>query len=142
MEYAQATKSDLDKIQLLLKRYDLPASDCSPHLDNFITAKENGVLVAVGGFEHSGQHGLLRSFAVHQKYRGRGIAEHIFKALCERAATLGISGLYLLTTTASDYFERLGFTECAREDCPESIKQTKQFSELCPDSAITMFRAL
>lgn len=142
MEYLKAQKSDLSEIESLLEYYDLPASDCSAHLENFILAKEDGKLVGVGGFENCGNYGLIRSFAVLPEYKGNGIAGRVFKIICEDASQLGMSALYLLTTTASGYFKNLGFSECNRMDCPESIRHTRQFSELCPSSAVTMFRAL
>jgi len=142
IEYKQAKQSDLADIEALLKYYDLPASDCSEHLANFVVALADGKLVGVGGFESCGDYGLVRSFAVAPEFKGNGIAETLFKKVYDQALTQGKTSLYLLTTTASGYFEKLGFSECSRSNFPEPVQLTKQFSELCPGSAVTMTLAL
>ncbi len=142
IEYRQAKQTDQNEIESLLNFYELPASDCAPHLDNFIVALESGELVGVGGYESCGDFGLLRSFAVSADHKGNGVAESIFNIVYEHAAKQGKTTLYLLTTTAVGYFKKMGFVECPRSECPDPIKSTKQFTELCPGSATTMFRAL
>ncbi len=142
IEYKKANQTHLAQITLLLERKDLPASDCLPHLENFVVALDGAKVVGVGGFESCENLGLLRSFAVLPENRGLGIAEAIFKILCSEALEQGKSTLYLLTTTAANYFEKLGFEACERTDCPAEIKRTKQFAELCPDSATTMVRSI
>jgi len=142
IEYKQAETANLAEIETLLKYYDLPASDCFLHLENFVVAFAEGKLVGVGGFESCGNYGLVRSFAVSPEFKGNGIAESIFKIVYDLALEQGKESLYLLTTTAADYFKKLGFSECVRSNCPEPIKHTKQFLELCPSSAITMLLEL
>ncbi|WP_321530689.1 arsenic resistance N-acetyltransferase ArsN2 [uncultured Desulfuromonas sp.] len=142
IEYKHAVTSDLAEIETLLTYYDLPASDCFLHLENFVVAFADGMLVGVGGFESCGNYGLVRSFAVSPEFKGHGIAKSLFQMVYDLALEQGKESLYLLTTTASDYFKKLGFSECVRSNCPEPITCTKQFSELCPGSAITMLLAL
>ncbi|WP_428033650.1 arsenic resistance N-acetyltransferase ArsN2 [Amphritea sp.] len=142
IEYKQAEKSDLAEIGTLLRYYDLPASDCFLHIENFVVAFAEGTLVGVGGFESCGNYALVRSFAVSPAFKGKGIARSIFQMVYGQALAQGKEALYLLTTTASDYFKKLGFSECVRSNCPEPIRSTRQFSELCPGSAITMWLAL
>jgi amino-acid N-acetyltransferase len=50
--------------------------------------------------------------------------------------------VYLITTTADHYFDRYGFAPVNREHVPEAIQQTRQFSGLCPSSAVVMKRNL
>lgn len=142
IEYRQAAKSDLADIKALLVNHDLPASDLSRHLENFVVACDDGRLVGVGGFESCDDFGLVRSFAVSPSFEGKGIAGKIFDIVRENALNQGKSALYLFTTTATGYFEQLGFSACNRVSCPEPIKRTKQFSELCPGSATLMSLAL
>ncbi len=138
LEYRQALIADLIEIQRLLESYDLPANDCTEHLSNFIVAESNHAIVGVGGFENCDSLGLLRSFAVNSSHKGQGIAEEIFYLVKAKAINSDIKQFYLLTTTASKYFERFGFTICSRNDIPNPIKATKQFNELCPSTAVTM----
>lgn len=62
--------------------------------------------------------------------------------MIEYARELGISSLYLLTTTAQGYFSNLGFAVIPREKAPEAIQRTRQFSGICPSSATFMHRPL
>ena len=46
--------------------------------------------------------------------------------------------LYLLTTTAPDYFRRLGFRALARRHAPAALRESAEFRGACPDSALLM----
>ncbi len=142
MEYEQARPSNQDAIKHLLKSYGLPTSDINDHIGNFIVAKESSEIIAVGGFEICNEHALLRSFAVKTSHKGLGIAEQIFNLVEEQAIKSGIKAFYLLTDTAIQYFERLEFYECSRDIAPEPIRNTKQFSGLCPNTATLMCKNL
>ncbi|MGB1239975.1 MAG: arsenic resistance N-acetyltransferase ArsN2 [Pseudomonadales bacterium] len=138
MIFRDADPTDLTAIQRLLENHQLPASDCGAHLSHFVVAEDDNAIVAVGGFEHCGSAALIRSFAVANSHRGLGLAEQLFERVKAKALKGDIHQFYLLTTTASHYFERLGFAICDRADMPDSIKGTKQFSALCPASATAM----
>ncbi len=138
LKYRQADSSDLVEVRFLLESYELPASDCKEHIGNFVVAENNNAIIGVGGFENCGNIGLLRSFAVRHSDKGHGTAEKIFSMVKAKAINSSISQFYLLTTTASKYFARFGFSICYRDDVPKSIKATKQFDELCPSTAVVM----
>jgi len=138
VKYRQASLADLKEIEKLLEGSNLPASDCAPHIDNFIVAERDSTIIGVGGFERCGELALLRSFVVLADHKSNGIAEKIFQLVKDRATDSGIQQFYLLTTTASHYFMRFGFSACSRHDVPAGIKQTKQFKELCPSTATVM----
>ena len=53
----------------------------------------------------------------------------------EEARATGIAALYLLTTTAADYFLRRGYVSVARDAVPPEIAGHAQFRSLCPASA-------
>lgn len=99
-------------------------------------------LVGVIGLEIYGTVALLRSLAVVPAQRNNGRGKSLVKFAEEYAADHGIESLYLLTTTAGDFFSRLGYTNTAREDAPSSIKATSQFSGLCPASSVFMSKHL
>jgi amino-acid N-acetyltransferase len=64
-------------------------------------------------------------------------------AQAERFAhSQGVSRVYLLTTTAEKFFDRLGYRKTDRESAPAPIRQTKEFSGLCPSSSAFMVKAL
>jgi len=50
--------------------------------------------------------------------------------------------VWLLTTTAREFFERLGYAAVDRADVPGAIRATAQFSSLCADSATVMVKRL
>ncbi len=140
MKYEQATDFDLNAIKCLLEYYGLPANDIKNHIGNFIVAKEFNELIGVCGWEVCEEVALLRSFAVKTSHKGLGIAEKIFKLVEKQAISSGVIGFYLLTGTATNYFKRFDFYERSREDAPESIRNTKQFSGLCSNTAIMMYK--
>ena len=139
MEYRQATDADLAGIETLLKDNDLPFSDCGEHIDNFILKEEKNEIIGIGCIEIYGSHGLIRSFVVAREHRGNGIAKDILHIIKDKVFDSGVTGLYLLTETANEYFNKLGFKAVERSEVPESIKKTKQFNELCPSSAVVMY---
>jgi amino-acid N-acetyltransferase len=58
--------------------------------------------------------------------------------LVDIARGKGAGALYLLTTTARDFFAALGWRVVDRREVPEVIKATAEYSRLCPDSATCM----
>jgi len=80
----------------------------------------------------------LRSMVVSSRYRSNGIASELVTALEKQAITLGVTSMYLLTETASSYFERKGYEKVDRSVVPEQIKSTTEFSSTCPSSATVM----
>jgi amino-acid N-acetyltransferase len=133
-----ALRTDLNEVRELLESNSLPSSDCAAHLDNFFVAEDQDTVVGVGGYEDCGEVALIRSFVTRPDHKNMGVAEQIFYSVREKATNLGVKQFYLLTTTASDYFQRLGFTVCSRDRVPNRVRETKQFDELCPSTATVM----
>jgi N-acetylglutamate synthase-like GNAT family acetyltransferase len=44
------------------------------------------------------------------------------------------------TTDAAPFFDWLGFAPVSREAAPDALRRTRQFSALCPASAVLMRR--
>lgn len=136
-----ATTSDISAIENLLLSSQLPSDGVNDYLSNFFVADHKGKLAGVGGFENCDSGiGLLRSFAVSPEQRNRGIAKQLFEQVIAHVRLSGITSLYLLTTSAQGYFARQGFSPILRTEAPKAIQNTQQFRELCPDSAVLMFR--
>src|SRR5690606_21425360 len=108
----------------------------------FISAYEAGKLIGCIGVEKYGDEGLLRSFAVEDAYRGRGIGNNLLAKLLEFCRRKGIMQLHLLTTTADEYFLKKGFEIANIESAPAPIKATTEFSLLCPSSSVYMQMSL
>jgi amino-acid N-acetyltransferase len=131
------------EVKRLLAASGLPASDLVPaHLEHFFGCGAAQSPTGVVGLELHGNAALLRSLAVAQDRRGAGCGKALV-AEAERYARLqGVSELYLLTTTAERFFERLGYRRTMRDNAPAAIRGTQEFSTLCPSTAAFMVKLL
>ena len=130
-------------VQRMLQAHNLPTDDLSEvGLIHFFGCGEKTNPKGVIGLEVHGSDGLLRSLAVDSDAQRHGCGSSLYNQLEKHAESIGIKALYLLTETAEDYFEKKGFKSIARELASDSIKQTKEFSGLCPDSATLMRKSI
>jgi amino-acid N-acetyltransferase len=135
----QARADDLEAVHALLEECHLPTSDVNAQsLDEFVVAEAGGPIVGVAGVERHGSHGLLRSVAASEAMRGRGIGRSVVESAIAEARARGIDDIYLLTTNADRYFPALGFVRMDRDSAPAEIRNSSQFTDLCPSSAILM----
>jgi N-acetylglutamate synthase-like GNAT family acetyltransferase len=133
------TEQDLGAVERLLERVELPREGLGDQWGaGFAVAVEDGDIVGAAGIERYGRFGLLRSVVTDPRRRGRGIAEALVRNRLAWAGTEGLDGVYLLTTTAGDYFPRLGFERLARDEVPVEIRESKEFATVCPGSAVAM----
>lgn len=130
--------ADLDEIERLLSAAELPTDDVRSNPECFYLAAADGERIGVGGIEQYESVGLLRSVVVDPECRGEGYGAALTATLESRARASGIETLYLLTTTAAEFFDSRGYERIERADAPEAIRETTQFSELCPESAVCM----
>src|SRR6185295_4203661 len=137
--YRLAENGDLEKIKGLLTRAELPVDDINASKIDFVVAT-NGSSDLIGciGLERYGADGLLRSFAVDPAYRGTGIGHELLHRLLSRDGKSELHNVHLLTTTAERFFDRYGFRVVSREEAPASIKDTVEFTSLCPSSSTYM----
>lgn len=140
--FRPATSADLSDIRSLLSASGLPVDDIEQHIGNFLVATQGGTLVGCIAIELLGVTALLRSLCVRPECRNRGVAAELGARIAERAARAGVRRLYLMTTTAKEYFERAGFSVCSRDEMPAEIQGTLQFRALCPATAVCMRRDL
>jgi C_GCAxxG_C_C family probable redox protein len=139
----KAVASDITAIKALLNAVQLHTEGMSEQGAEFLVAEEKGELVGVIGMENRGAGtGLLRSFTVRGDCRQRGIGRQLYERLCILARQCEISSIYLFTLDAQGYFAKLGFVPVVRAQAPQVIKDTQQFRELCPASAVLMSLAL
>ena len=140
MRHRRATEADSKIIRELLEDNDLPSEDYEDHIESFIVVEESGKVIGIGGLEKCGAAGLVRSIVVVPGHRGKGVANEIYMLIEDKARNLGIKALYLLTESAAEYFRELGFEVIERIEVPESVMKTRQFRDLCPASAVVMYR--
>jgi amino-acid N-acetyltransferase len=129
-------------VEELLTKTDLPVEGVKDTIGSFVVAESEGRVVGVGGVERCGDFGLLRSVAVDPAARSRGVGAAMTEWLIADSEASGLHALYLLTTTAENYFPSFGFDKTTRESVPVAIKQTAEFRDICPSSATVMRREL
>ena len=137
-----ATASDLAAVEALLTANKLPLDGVAEALGCFVVAEHDNSLVGVAGIEHcgAGQHALLRSVAVADAWKGKGLGRLLVTHAIRDAEARGAHALYLLTTTAEHYFPSFGFTPITRDAVPAEIKANVEFTSACPASAVVMVR--
>jgi len=136
-----ARPHDLRGALELLGRSELTQQDVSEGWGHyFVVREDDGRVVGVAGLELHGDFGLLRSVAVDEDYRGQGLAAALIEAVLQRAQRVGLRSVYLLTTSARDYFARRGFADVGRDDAPAAIRESWEFKNGCPSSAAFMQR--
>ena len=132
-------QKSLEKLQQFLKANKLPASDLRLEQSVFVGYYDNANhLVGSSGLEFYGTTALLRSIAVDEKLRGQLLGKTIVEDIIAKAKDAKIKDLYLLTETARDYFLTKGFQDVPREVVPDVIRQSTEFSQVCPASAVVM----
>jgi len=127
----------------LLAECGLPADDLTAaHVEHFLGCGDSAHPDGIVGLEIHGSDALLRSLAVTAAVRGRGCGEALVAEVEALARAEGIRQLYLLTTTAEAFFVKRGYARVERGSVPCAIRQTPEFTSLCPDSASVMCKVL
>ncbi|CAG9236915.1 arsenic resistance N-acetyltransferase ArsN2 [Paraburkholderia caribensis] len=140
MKIRAARPEDLGAINVLLTENALPASDINHELlcDFVVVEDDGGFVVGSVGLERYDSNALLRSLAVMQTARNAGLGSRLLTHVEGLARDRGILELWLLTTTASDFFRRKDYVDVQRSTAPAKLQSTTQFAQLCPASAVCM----
>lgn len=134
LDQQPASGRDQD-LQAALQAAGLPIDDLEQGGRTFFRFTDQGQIVGFGGLEPYGDCALSRSVVVLSDKRGRGHGKAISRQMLDQAARDGARTVYLLTETATAFFEYLGFVKVDRATAPAAILQTRQAASLCPASA-------
>ena len=135
----RAKKDDLEAVSALLESSKLPLDGVAEAFDNFILAEGNGIhVVGVAGLEVYGRVALLRSVAVASSWQGYGVGRALTGEILSRARARNIDNVFLLTTTAENFFPSFGFKRIERAEVPEELEQSPELRGACPASAAVM----
>lgn len=137
-----ATDEGLADVEALLEANGLPSADVRSKPEAFSVASAGGESVGVVGLEVHGAYGLLRSLVVRKGGRGIGYGEAIRVRVEALARAADVEALYLLTTTAAGFFGDRGYERVDRDDAPAALRESAEFTDLCPDSATCMRKSL
>jgi len=132
-----------DSVRRLLSASQLDCSDLTAeHLRHFFGSGTKEEPEGIVGLELFGNVGLLRSLAVVSSRQRAGLGSKLVAHAEQYARNHGVTSLYVLTVTAEDFFIHRGYQRCRREDAPSAIRETKEFSEICPVSSAFMVKHL
>ncbi len=84
----------------------------------------------------------MRSLVVAPGSRAAGLGRLLVAALEAHARRRGLTELWLLTIDAERYFRALGYTAKERSEAPRAIRQTAEFTLLCPGNATLMQKTI
>ena len=142
VELRTAAAGDLPKILSLLGRAELPTAGVADALPDFLLAENDGELVGVIGLEFYDASALLRSAAVEERWRGSGVGKVLVERALDLARQRGVEDIYLLTTTAKQYFPKFGFACVSRDSVADGVRSSVEFQAACPASATVMRKNL
>jgi amino-acid N-acetyltransferase len=125
----------------LLKKNNLPTEDLSPGTQLFVI-EEGDEVVATVAVEYDYNDALLRSLSVSEEKRTSGIGKKLVVFVEDYVKKQGVQNIYLLTTTAEDFFLKRGYKTIGRNAVPDFIKNTSEYSVVCASSSTLMKKEL
>jgi amino-acid N-acetyltransferase len=137
----EVNQNGFSEVLALIKRNGLPIEDISTSTKLFSITKDNEIAGTIG-IEFYNQVALLRNLAVTETYRSKGIGGKLVEHIEKIAKQNAVKELILVTTTASDYFSKKAYRTIERNNVPEEIKKSSEFSSTCPSSAVIMKKVL
>jgi BolA protein len=127
----------------LLSRDRLPTDDLGGEAKTFFALMTAaGEVAAVAGLELCGNDALLRSVAVADAYRSRGLGRAIVRNLLADLRRKRVKAVYILTGSAETFFTQLGFSKVERSMVPKAVTETSQFTGTRCSSASAMMLKL
>ena len=121
----------------------LPLDDLAQPGRGFFRFSEGGRVVGFVGYEDVGAAGaLLRSLVVLPSERGRGRGTRMAEWMLRHLRGRGVEDVWMLTDTAMDLGQGLGFVRTSRDRAPDGVRATRQFASLCSASAVLMHKSL
>jgi amino-acid N-acetyltransferase len=135
---SQATPDDLSSVLALLRRCELLETGVAEAFPYFVVARSDAATVGCAGLEVYADVGLLRSVAVEPSARRSGLGKALVRGVVAAAGELGLRDLFLLTTTAPEFFERVGFNRVPRGEVPATVAGSWEFRVGCPQNAQMM----
>jgi thioredoxin type arsenate reductase len=138
-----ARRDDLPAVVALVQAAGLPAEGIADGFPGgYSVIRLGGSIVGVAGLETYGDVGLLRSVAIASSQRGTGLGTVLSNDRLNAARERRLRAVYLLTTTAADFFSKLGFDRTTREMAPLPLQRSSEFASVCPSTAVCLVKHL
>ncbi|HWI93758.1 MAG TPA: arsenic resistance N-acetyltransferase ArsN2 [Flavisolibacter sp.] len=141
MNIVPASQNSFSAAIELLKKNDLPTEDLNPGTQLFVV-EEGDKVVGTVAVEYNYNDALLRSLSVSEDKRNSGIGKDLVLFIEAYVQQQGVRNIFLLTTTAADFFTKRGYTIIDRSDVPQFIQNTKEYSIICASSSTLMKKVL
>jgi amino-acid N-acetyltransferase len=138
----QARLEDADAVLGLLAQHRLPTEGLREHLATTLVARQDGRIVGSAALELYPDGALLRSVAVAPALQRHRLGHELTEAAIRLAQERRAQAIYLLTTTAEQYFPKFGFEAITRADVPATVQTSVEFTSACPSMAVVMRRLL
>ena len=142
MTILPAEPGDLQEVRQLLAAQHLPLDGIDAQVKTMVVAKDNDAIVGAAAVELYPDGALLRSVVVSPLAQGQGLGRRLTEAALNIATRHEAKTAFLLTTTAEQFFPKLGFEQISREDVPRSVQASVEFQSACPASATVMRKRL
>ncbi len=138
------TPEDLSAVNGLLEGYALPAVIASETVETLLIRTPAGGVTATVSLQTVGDCAFLFGLAVQPERRGQGLGWVIGDGVLRLARSLGVRTVYLITSTAADFFgSRLGFSPVPMDVVDPSIRDTANFQAMAAqDNTVCMVLAL
>ena len=141
MNIVPASQNSFSAAIALLKKNNLPTEDLDSGKQLFVV-EEGDEVIATIAVEYDYNNALLRSLSVSEEKRRTGIGAELVRFVEDYVAEQGVQNIFLLTTTASQFFSSRGYQIVDRSNVPDFIKNTKEYSFICASSSILMKKDL
>jgi glycerol 3-phosphatase-2 len=139
--FGPATGRDADGVAALLRSTGLNADGVEERLGATVASPAGGAQSRIDAtcclVEFEGA-ALLRSVAVRDGLRRKGLGLLAVAESIQRARSAGLSQVALFTETAEPFFSRLGFRRVERSELPDGIRTSTHAQEECAESAMAM----
>ena len=127
----------------LLESAGLPVSDLTDaYMEHFFYVGPASAPIGLVGVEMCGVDALLRSLVVNPEHRSAGLGQTLVAHAESHAWGQGARAIYCLTTTAETFFRRRGYVDADRDRAPAAVRETREFSAICPVSSAFLVKKL
>ena len=137
MEIRLAHPEETDRVAELVTAAGLPTAGLAQAWRTWV-AVERDRLLGTASLEHHGGAYLLRSVAVHDQARGRGIGAQLVQTAL--AAVHPARPVALLTETGAGWFPRFGFHPVDRAALDPTLAASAELAGACPATAQAFLR--
>lgn len=141
MKNTAASPTAFAKAIALLKRNDLPVNDISQGTQLYVMEDDNKVVGTIA-VEYDQDNALLRCLSVAGHTRNAGLGKMLVDFIEDYLSNQGVQNIYLLTTTAKNFFSNRGYAVIDRMAVAVFIGKASECSLVCPALATSIKKSV